>query len=362
MRFRRIVVAGLGLAVAVGASIAAVLMVGGDRQPSRTGPGTSAVTGFLVVDQRLDEAFFFSEGAFPLVELESADGTIVVETLIRDTRGVQPLLRRSLAPGKYRLTIRQRPCAGGGCPARGVRGLDPPTAGCRRTVEIEAGATLSVAVRATRPAPTCDLVLGERIDAALAYDSAFDVCRGAAANRHHTLRHLAKNWAAKSTRAEDLGAAYAATYFRGFEPSISEAAGEGCVAGIDTITEPIRFRLAKTYTSGERITVSIENVGTRAYLFQFPYQACFLSYFDSSGRRFIIPPGTHCDVLSEETIRPGERKRLFRWSLDECVKDQWGCVESRPLPPGTYTIKGRFEPKAAGTPARVETTFRIVAT
>jgi hypothetical protein len=43
-------------------------------------------------------------------------------------------------------------------------------------------------------------------------------------------------------------------------------------------------------------------------------------------------------------------------------KDQWGCAESRPLPPGTYTIKGRFKPKSAGPPARVETTFRIVPT
>jgi hypothetical protein len=124
---------------------------------------------------------------------------------------------------------------------------------------------------------------------------------------------------------------------------------------------PIRFVLADRYVAGETVDVLIENVGTRAYLFQLYYQACFLKYFDSSRRRFIIPPGTHCDLLAEETIRPGERKNLFTWSLDECVKDRWGCVESRPLPPGTYTIKGRFKPKAAGTRARVETTFTIVA-
>ena len=81
-----------------------------------------------------------------------------------------------------------------------------------------------------------------------------------------------------------------------------------------------------------------------------------------SAQRFIIPPGTHCDILAEETIEPGERKKLFTWSLDECVKDEWGCLESRPLPPGTYTIKGRFKPKAGGTPVSAETTFRIVAT
>jgi hypothetical protein len=125
---------------------------------------------------------------------------------------------------------------------------------------------------------------------------------------------------------------------------------------------PIRFVLADSYAAGETIRVAIENVGTRAYVFQSLYQACFLSYLDSSGRRFIIPPGTHCDILAEETIRPGERKKLFTWRLDECVKDQWGCAESRPLPPGIYTIKGRFKPKAGGRPARAETTFQIVAT
>ncbi len=125
---------------------------------------------------------------------------------------------------------------------------------------------------------------------------------------------------------------------------------------------PIRFLLGDRYGAGETIDVVIENIGTRAYLFQSFYQACYLSYFDFSGRRFIIPPGTHCDLLAEETIRPGERKKLFSWSLDECVKDQWGCVESQPLPPGTYTIKGRFRPKFAGPPARVEATFRIVTT
>jgi hypothetical protein len=96
-------------------------------------------------------------------------------------------------------------------------------------------------------------------------------------------------------------------------------------------------------------------------VFQSYYQACFLSYFDSSGRRFIIPRGTHCDLLAEETIRPGERRKLFSWDLHECVKDEWGCVKSRLLAPGTYTIEGRFKPKVAGPRAQAETTITIVA-
>ena len=127
-------------------------------------------------------------------------------------------------------------------------------------------------------------------------------------------------------------------------------------------TVPIRFVLNDSYEAGETVAVAIENIGTKAYVFQSYYQACSLSYFDSKGRPFIIPPGTHCDLVAEETIRPGERKELFTWKLDQCVKDAWGCVKSRPLAPGTYTIKGLFKPKFAGPRARVETTFRIVAT
>jgi hypothetical protein len=54
---------------------------------------------------------------------------------------------------------------------------------------------------------------------------------------------------------------------------------------------PIRFLLADRYAARETVDVVIENVGTKAYLFQQYYQACSLRYFDSFGRRFIIPPG-----------------------------------------------------------------------
>jgi hypothetical protein len=144
--------------------------------------------------------------------------------------------------------------------------------------------------------------------------------------------------------------------------STGQEGSAATTAPSETNDLPIRFVLGDRYAVGETIDVVIENVGPRAYMFESAYQACYLSYFDSSGRRFIIPPGTHCDLFAEERIRPGERKKLFSWSLDECVKDQRGCVESRPLPPGAYTIKGRFMPAADGRAARVKKTFRIVPT
>jgi hypothetical protein len=46
---------------------------------------------------------------------------------------------------------------------------------------------------------------------------------------------------------------------------------------------PIRFLLSESYETGATVDVVIENIGSRPYVFQSYYQACFLSYFDSSG-------------------------------------------------------------------------------
>jgi hypothetical protein len=125
---------------------------------------------------------------------------------------------------------------------------------------------------------------------------------------------------------------------------------------------PIRFLFDDSYAPRERVDVRIENVGTRPYRYVATrYAACFLRYFDSSGREFKIPPGTHCDIISPGTIKPGEVRKLFTWRLNECVKDRWGCVKSRPLPPGTYVVRGSFRPEGGGRRARPEATFRIVA-
>ena len=133
-----------------------------------------------------------------------------------------------------------------------------------------------------------------------------------------------------------------------------------------TLTPPhvrasdIRFVLADTYPVEDQVVVRIKNVGDVAYTSEFEYAACFLSYFDSQGREFIIPPGTHCDILGKVPIEPGEIKPLFAWELDECIKDEWGCVKNRPLDPGTYTIRGAFRPVGGGSVARAEATFEIV--
>lgn len=123
----------------------------------------------------------------------------------------------------------------------------------------------------------------------------------------------------------------------------------------------IAFVLDATYEVGEHIEVRIVNNGSRPYLYNSTgYQACDLTYRDGAGRKFIIPPGTHCDLVAMEQIGPGETVTLFEWDLDECTKDRWGCVEEELLPPGTYTIEGTFRAADDGSRTHAGAGFRIV--
>ena len=340
-RSRRLLVSVLVLVAASSAGVAALLLSGhGDERAAKT--SVDAQRGVLIVDQGRGPCFF-TEGALPYVKLESADGHVIVERLVRDTRCVLPLLRLQLQAGHYRLVSYQRPCEGS-CPRRGGRGLDPPTPQCAATLDITPEQTLTALVRPLG-GRGCRIGVGERIGPADARRTALVTCRDIADGRE---------W------PTECAAAYAVTAFRGFEAPIRQAAAEACAEGIRTMTHPIRLVLDGPLVVG-KIAVEIANVGPRPYLFEAFYQACFLAYFDASGRRFIIPPGTHCDLRAKEPIRPGETKRLFTWRLDECVKDAWGCVRSRPLPPGKYTITGRFKPAAGAASVRAAATFEITA-
>jgi len=124
---------------------------------------------------------------------------------------------------------------------------------------------------------------------------------------------------------------------------------------------PIRFILADRYRTGERVRVKIRNMGPGTFRYNSTgYEACNMSYFDSSGREFIIPPGTHCDLIAIQEIHPGETVTLFTWKLDECLKDNWGCAKAEPLEPGRYEIEARFKSADGAHPARVSASFSIV--
>jgi hypothetical protein len=144
----------------------------------------------------------------------------------------------------------------------------------------------------------------------------------------------------------------------------------GSPSATPTLAEaPLQFVLKDRYKVGEKIRARLRNDGRRPYIYNTAYEACDMRYFDESGRRFIIPPGTHCDIIANQTIEPGETVTLFKWKADECVEDRWGCVKAEPLEPGTYRIAGRFPPgrsnngsgTASGRPVQVEAVFEIVA-
>lgn len=122
---------------------------------------------------------------------------------------------------------------------------------------------------------------------------------------------------------------------------------------------PLSFVLRPVYEKGTSIQVKLRNDGDVGFEYNPDYEACFMTYLDEGGREFLVPEGTHCDLISVAVVEPGDTATLFRWDLDECTKDEWGCQRDKPLPPGSYTIKGRFRPEGGGDKVRVQATFEI---
>ena len=143
------------------------------------------------------------------------------------------------------------------------------------------------------------------------------------------------------------------------------------VTGTDEPTlsdSPIDFVMKDTYALGQDIEIKIKNNGASSYVYNKSYPACSnLEFYDESEETrqverlskivelppglFIIPEGTHCDLVVEYQIKPGEEVVLLTWSQRECVKDSWGCAESVPVKPGKYTIVGKFpQPKVLSDP------------
>ena len=122
---------------------------------------------------------------------------------------------------------------------------------------------------------------------------------------------------------------------------------------------PLSFVLDRPLREGGKTRVRLRNTGSRAYVYNPDYEACDMVYRDATGREFLIPEGTHCDLQSDAYVRPGETVTLFRWDLDECIEDNWGCVKARDLPAGKYSMRGWFRPKSGGDAVKVFERFRI---
>lgn len=123
---------------------------------------------------------------------------------------------------------------------------------------------------------------------------------------------------------------------------------------------PLRFVLDTPLHEGGKTRVRLRNTGTKTYIYNSYYEACEMVFLElPSRRKFIVPEGTHCDLVVRDKLAPGETVTLFRWDLDECIEDNWGCDKARDLQPGRYLMKGWFRPKGGGDRVTVRREFRI---
>ena len=139
-------------------------------------------------------------------------------------------------------------------------------------------------------------------------------------------------------------------------------ASPGVAGGGTTATgrKSLRFVLDKPLEEGGKTRVRLRNRSNETYIYNPFYEACDMVYRElPSRRKFIIPEGTHCDLAGQEELAPGETATLFRWDLDECIEDNWGCTKARDLPAGRYLMKGWFRPKGGGDWVRARLAFRI---
>lgn len=125
----------------------------------------------------------------------------------------------------------------------------------------------------------------------------------------------------------------------------------------------IVFNMKDRYRLGEIIEIRLRNQSVAdTYYYQSVYPACYnLKFFDGSTERhaypyadpvpearfllpgqFVIPKGTHCDIIVEEPLGPGQEVLLLAWDQQMCTKDRWGCIEGVGVARGDYRILGEF--------------------
>lgn len=132
------------------------------------------------------------------------------------------------------------------------------------------------------------------------------------------------------------------------------------------LNRDIAFDMEAKYSLGDPVEIAIRNDSNQIYYYQSEYPACFnLQFFDDSQEsrpypyadpkskervlspgRFIVPGGTHCDLLFEQALKPGKSVVLFTWGQLMCTKDRWGCLENVPVEADEYVIRGEFSSRA----------------
>lgn len=118
--------------------------------------------------------------------------------------------------------------------------------------------------------------------------------------------------------------------------------------------------LADSYTFGETASFSFRNDGTVPYDLGHQPQCRLLFEDDDTSRDFRIPANTHCDLVGENLLDPGETRLIVSgWSLDECTIPSFFCFGARPLESGDYTITGSFLSEDGTLEAEISETVSI---
>ena len=122
----------------------------------------------------------------------------------------------------------------------------------------------------------------------------------------------------------------------------------------------LSFVLKRSYAEGGHTAVRLYNGGDKSYNYNPFYEACDMVFRVRNGRKFLVPEGTHCDLQGDDQVGPDETVTLFKWDLDECTRDEWGCTREKDLPAGRYAMRGWFKPHGGGDRVTVVGRFRIV--
>lgn len=228
MRARTLALALAAVGFACTGSGQNVGLPGQELERSATSESATGQPARLVVDQIWAGALF-TEGFFSYVRLETTDGLVIARREFHDSRTTQPLLRRWLSAGTYRVVSYQRGCVGS-CPRGGHPGaLDPPSSRCAMTFEVHPGQRLVASVQ-VRP-PSCVIDVGVRFEPSTARHWALAACRAGVPG--HGLRGLADSVNARSARPTDIAEGMAHELFPDFERRIQRAAVEGCLRGLE---------------------------------------------------------------------------------------------------------------------------------
>jgi hypothetical protein len=112
--------------------------------------------------------------------------------------------------------------------------------------------------------------------------------------------------------------------------------------------------------AGDRVPVKIKNVGDIAYKYQGFYQACFLPTSTPRDASSPFRPAPIATSSTRPSFNRGKPCGCSSGISTSASRTNGGCLKTKPLHSGTYSIRGAFRPVGGGPPARARITFEIL--